>query len=375
MNIDKQRHLLEPQGVTSPGVDYGAIAMTAPMTVDEGASSAHMERTESFQKVFRRMSEGLAPAKPVSRRLSSAEDIISWREQSHTSFCGDCVLNLCVCLWMAISCCCAAVPAALWNLCCCFKICKCNYVNLDDVLDQMDTGDLVLFAGTRHLKWAQCSHWSHVGMVFIKREEDGSETKYLFEANHNDTYDGSCLVDLRKKIKKYKSGHTDVCWRALPKGTMTPQLRDKFDTAVLETFSSVPFDHDVMRGVKAIVDCCSCCGCCDTDEPDYGQTQMHAMFCSELIAAVYQTVGLMPRPPNGPPPCEFVPRDFAEDPGWNRERSVVKDMKFAQAQWFARKSRWCLLNDWCVCCPCGGCLYGEGGEKGRDCWEDYFDWF
>merc|ERR1711912_185457 len=106
---------------------------------------------------------------------------------------------------------------------------------------------------------------------------DGTETRHLFEANHNDTYDGSCLVDLRKKIIEYRDGHTDIAWRALPKSTLTPEIREKFDVAVLDTFSSVPFDHDMTRGAKAILDCCTGCEHDYDNETYHGKTEIHAM--------------------------------------------------------------------------------------------------
>merc|ERR1711871_1746070 len=108
----------------------------------------------------------------------------------------------------------------------------------------------------------------------------------------------------------YKHGRTDVAYRKLPRELLTPELREKFDVAVNETFKEVPFDHDLKRGFKAIFDCCPCCE--HSDETLHGESgKIHAMFCSELVAAVYQEVGLLGGPGNkdnkdGPPASEYV---------------------------------------------------------------------
>jgi hypothetical protein len=231
------------------------------------------------------------------------------------------------------------------------------------VLPEMDTGDVVIFSGTRFLRWMQASHWSHVGMVYNKIEPDGSSQKFLFEANYGSGFDGSCLVPLRHKIVDYKHGRTDVAYRRLPAGVLNAELRAKFKSAVETTFKDVSFDHSLARGANAIFDCCPCCE--HSDETLRGHDgKIHAMFCSELIASVYQDVGLLPGPLNegqkeGPPASEYVPRDFAEDPGCNVERSMLQHVGLGSLVWIARRDlSWCAQEEWCNCAedwPCCVC--------------------
>jgi len=262
---------------------------------------------------------------------------------------------------------CAAVPAFVWNCLCLYKL-KSYYVPYDSIEDKMDTGDVVLFAGNRILRWAQCSHWSHIGMVWVKTNEDGSKEKFIFEADYGvskgKAYDGSLMVPLKKKITEYKDGATDVAWRGLAKGTLTPELRAKIDAAV-EKYKDVPFDHSLKRGFNAICDCCMCCE--NDDEALHGDGgKIHAMFCSEILAAIYQDVGLLPIPPFGPPADEYVPRDFSEDPACNIERTLLNNINFDKLHWIERTNMsWCDSADWCKCCIC--CDEDRGCQRCGDC--------
>jgi len=259
----------------------------------------------------------------------------------------------------------AAVPSFLWNAVGLYRLSS-RYVSLSSIEDEMDSGDVLLFAGNRMLRWAQCSHWSHIGMVWVKHNEDGSKQRYVFEGNYGEGYDGSCLVDLEQKIRQYKGGATDVAWRPLPKGTLTPEVRAKIDGAI-EKFKDVPFDHDLRRGFRAIMDCCMCCE--SAQEALHGEGgKIHAMFCSELVAAVYQEAGLLLSPPNGPPASEYVPRDFSQDPACNIERSFLNNVQYGKLHWIERTNlSWCDQADWCVCCAYTCCHRTYGCNRCCHC--------
>eukprot|EP00658_Telonema_sp_P-2_P047868 TRINITY_DN36441_c0_g1_i1.p1 TRINITY_DN36441_c0_g1~~TRINITY_DN36441_c0_g1_i1.p1 ORF type:complete len:175 (-),score=33.63 TRINITY_DN36441_c0_g1_i1:68-592(-) len=104
---------------------------------------------------------------------------------------------------------------------------------------------------------------------------------------------------------------------------------------------------------NALCDCCSCCERASDREPgDLENDGKEAeMFCSELIVSVYQEAGILEQPPLGPPPSEYIPRDFAPTCNANVESSLL-DKMLGDLKWIERMDkRWCYSYDWPEC-PC-----------------------
>merc|ERR1711934_253396 len=256
------------------------------------------------------------------------------------------------------------------NMCCWSYNCcsKCCYHEFDALEPQMDTGDIFIFGGTRVLKYAQMSPFSHLGMVYVDTEGWVRDvlgqaypkgTKFIFEANYSGdgTYDGACFVPLKYKVVNYKKGRTDVVYRALGESAKKdPNWRKKMDDAV-KLLQNTPYDHNEARGLNAILDCCDCC---ERAADNLDENKEQAMFCSELIAAVYQKAGLLASPPEGPPHSEYVPRDFANHISANIESGLLEKLYESNPiYWIERlDKRWCWNFDWfpspivLLCCCC-----------------------
>eukprot|EP00656_Telonema_subtile_P033818 TRINITY_DN3775_c0_g1_i4.p1 TRINITY_DN3775_c0_g1~~TRINITY_DN3775_c0_g1_i4.p1 ORF type:complete len:344 (-),score=72.90 TRINITY_DN3775_c0_g1_i4:321-1352(-) len=289
---------------------------------------------------------------------------------------------------------------------CCwqYKLCSsCCYSDFDALEPEMDTGggrtahrsslvllagDVFVFGGTRILKYAQMSTFSHLGMVYVDREgwvrdTDGRAypkgTKFIFEANYSGDgkYDGACFVPLKYKVVNYKKGRTDVAYRPISKAVKSdPGYYDAMDRAV-KMLQHTPYDHDEARGLNAILDCCSCC----ERASDLEGQEEPAMFCSELIIAVYQIAGILAKPPDGPPHSEYVPRDFAKQCSANVESRLLEELFGGSDLKYIDRldKRWCWNFDWipsracllfCCCCnvdwPCcefRSCCCGGGAPE------------
>jgi len=211
-------------------------------------------------------------------------------------------------------------------------------------------------------------------MVYVDRngdvvDPDGHRrppgTKYIFEANYSGDgkglpkFDGACFVPLKMKVVNYKKGSTDVAYRKLGATVRDlPNILDRIDDAV-KYLDRTGYDHDQARGLNAILDCCSCCE--RAGEATDDEAFDHKMFCSELVAAVYQLAGLLPKPPEGPPHSEYVPRDFGHQCSANMEDQMLEKLfEGSSLQWIERADkRWCWSFDWyplpvvlCCCCCC-----------------------
>jgi len=315
-------------------------------------------------------------------KFRTAGDLDDWRTNKEWSGAGQgfcCACWYCFANFLAYwaSCCVCCFGTVIPNMACWqFNLCSsCCYNKFDDLEPDMQTGDVVLFGGTRMLKYAQMSVWSHIGMIYVDRtgdvvDHDGFRrppgTKYIFEANYSagengapPKFDGACFVPLKMKVVNYKKGSTDVAYRKMGAAARNlPDFLDRIDEAVMQ-LDRTGYDHDQARGLNAILDCCSCCERAGeaTDDEEFS----HKMFCSELIAAVYQLAGILPKPPNGPPHSEYVPRDFGHQCSANMENQMLEELfEGSSLQWIERADqRWCWSFDWyplpvvlCCCCCC-----------------------
>jgi len=211
-----------------------------------------------------------------------------------------------------ISCCfCHVVP----NWCFAFKRGRTDY---DDIEGELKSGDLMLFCGSAQFRALGTSYWSHAGVVFRDHygEQGPPGLLYIFEANTGRPGWGHSDLRLcREKILTYKDGTVDVAWRPLV--GVSDQQRERIGAAVARHRGAL-YDHSLARMVLGALDCCPCL----EEADDAGRVEM---FCSQIVAAVWQDMGVLPGPPEGPPSGEYLPRDFDTVPGFNVEHELCDE--------------------------------------------------
>ncbi len=177
------------------------------------------------------------------------------------------------------------------------------------MLQELKTGDIVLFAGksgtAESIKWVTLSRWSHVGLVLRLPQY---EYPCLWEATTDATIacldTGLCragvqLVSLEARLREHDG---DVACRRLDQvldGEALEQL-----AALRQRMRGRAYESDVFELMGAAY-----------DGPFGEQAENLAeLFCSELVAAAYQALGLIGR--DGKASNEYVPADFSER--WER---------------------------------------------------------
>ncbi|WP_165797388.1 YiiX/YebB-like N1pC/P60 family cysteine hydrolase [Solimonas fluminis] len=177
------------------------------------------------------------------------------------------------------------------------------------MLHRLKTGDIVLFAGksgtAESIKWVTLSRWSHVGLV-LRLPQYGYPC--LWEATTDATITcldtGLCrpgvqLVPLEARLQEHDG---DVACRS---------LEHELDEGALEQLLAL---RQQMRGRAYESNVLELMGAA-YDGPFGEQLENLAeLFCSELVAAAYQALGLIGR--DGKASNEYVPADFSER--WER---------------------------------------------------------
>lgn len=224
------------------------------------------------------------------------------------------IMNLmwCCCGYVLPNCFCAwRWPCCQAPYCCCGR----SYWDFSEIEPKIKTGDIFLFCGTNSTRVGGQSHWSHIGVAL--RDDDGdigpTGLLYVFEANFGRPGWNHCdLRLLEEKIETYKGGATDCGWRPLLAG---PEKKAALTKAILH-HCGAKYDHNLQHMFMAAVDCCSCFDVGTTDHK-------REMFCSQAVAQVLQDAEVLPGPPDGPPACEYLPRDFGIMPGCNTESGLA----------------------------------------------------
>lgn len=174
---------------------------------------------------------------------------------------------------------------------------------------RLKTGDIVLFAGksgtAESIKWVTLSRWSHVGLVLRLPQYD---YPCLWEATTDATLacletgrrrPGVQLVSLEARLQEHDG---DVACRRLElelEGSALEQL-----ASLRQRLRGRAYESNVLELMGAAY-----------DGPFGEQVEnLVELFCSELVAAAYQAIGLIGA--GGKASNEYVPADFSER--WER---------------------------------------------------------
>src|SRR5262245_52461 len=179
-----------------------------------------------------------------------------------------------------------------------------NRYRYDELLPLLDTGDIVLCAGksrfSRAIRRATRGKWSHAALVL--RPVPGGEV-YLWEGNATadmvDLDTGEMAPGPRRVVfldwlRKYND---ETAVRRLLVGR-TPAMLGAL-AAFREEMRGRPYERRRLELARSVLE-----GPLGTNR----QEDLSSVFCSELVAASYQRMGLLPaRPPSN----EYTPKDFS----------------------------------------------------------------
>jgi len=162
---------------------------------------------------------------------------------------------------------------------------------IEKFLNTLDSGDIVLFdnksKSAKFLKLMQGTHFDHVGLVV--RDMFTGRTLVL-EAVLPEV----CLFELHQRVASAKVHQIAV--RRLLGIERDTLFRQKLQMFTKETVGK-PYEQHRGEMVKACFPGCS---------NDVGDDS--SLFCSELVAAAYQAVGLLPASPAA---SNYLPADFS----------------------------------------------------------------
>eukprot|EP00008_Paramoeba_atlantica_P010375 CAMPEP_0201498448 /NCGR_PEP_ID=MMETSP0151_2-20130828/71151_1 /ASSEMBLY_ACC=CAM_ASM_000257 /TAXON_ID=200890 /ORGANISM="Paramoeba atlantica, Strain 621/1 / CCAP 1560/9" /LENGTH=179 /DNA_ID=CAMNT_0047890015 /DNA_START=25 /DNA_END=560 /DNA_ORIENTATION=+ len=145
---------------------------------------------------------------------------------------------------------------------------------------RMSVGDILLVSSsaflTHGVKLATSSKWDHVAMIcFEPGKKKRVESLRLFEA----TMEGVELYDLEQALSVYKETSKMAVRRLMV--VKTKEFHNRLDKFVSEVRGR-PYKQDYWQLVRAVH---------QANEQD----DLSSLFCSQLIAAAYQALGLIPR--------------------------------------------------------------------------------
>lgn len=189
----------------------------------------------------------------------------------------------------------------------------------EELRDSLGTGDIVLFSGrgaiSAAIKVGSQSRWSHVGMIV---RDDLLDMVLLWESttlvNVPDVVDdlpvkGVQVVSFSRRVEAYDG---DMAVRRL-QGVRTPAMIDGFRRA-REEFHRKPYEQRLIALALAAL-------------PGTVPSDLSSLFCSEVVWATYQHMGLIP---SGTNPGEVVPADFSVE-RMGRRMSVDRHLDRAYA--------------------------------------------
>lgn len=186
----------------------------------------------------------------------------------------------------------------------------------DDTRGDLKTGDIVLFSGngaiSTIIKYASRSPWSHVGMVVLAGDMvllwESTTLSNLRDAESGQCVQGVQLVGLRERL----AGYDGAAGLRRLNGNLSG--RELHDLAGLRSeLAGRAYEENRLELLGAIASW-------DNEE------DLSSLFCSELVAAAYQHMGLLTR---ALPSNEYTPRDFAGDLALEEGYSLGETMELS----------------------------------------------
>lgn len=169
--------------------------------------------------------------------------------------------------------------------------------NLSHVFDNAENGDIILMSGgtpgEKTCKFCTRSIFSHVGILFWEKHPVTKEDiLYIFDCDLGQGMkDGVRVMPLLDKLHRYKG----MRFGALIKLQGKRPTRDDF-VRLIPQYISTDFDHKIATWWFASI------------SPLHKLVKNpKKMFCSELVASIYQDLGIVKKDRN---PSFYSPRNF-----------------------------------------------------------------
>ncbi len=181
-----------------------------------------------------------------------------------------------------------------------------NWLNYEDVLNEVENGDLILLAGdTRGEKLCRKfpgSIFSHLGFTFREtKRETGEDAVYVWDCDIGQGYrEGVRMSLLDNKIRRYKGFRIGALKKLKVRSDRKrPKTQDIVD--LYQKYKDLDFDHIIATWFLA----------------DYPKLYKLAkdpkkVFCGEMVAEVLQELGVMKK---DRVPAWYVPGDFHRPEG------------------------------------------------------------
>lgn len=178
----------------------------------------------------------------------------------------------------------------------------------DSIRGSLKTGDIVIFSGksavSNFIKLFSGGKWSHVGMVLrLKQFGDAvllwesSTLSNIVDVETQTATKGVQLVPMSQRVANYDG---DVAVRPLNKAVTAKMLHALAECR--KALSRKPYEAGEVELLKAAYD--------GIGGKSSGE-DLSSLFCSELVAEAYQSMGLLPEYPKGLPSNEYTPLDFS----------------------------------------------------------------
>lgn len=185
----------------------------------------------------------------------------------------------------------------------------------ENIRPDIQTGDLILFSGNGPIafgiKLITRSKWSHVGMAFKMPEYDfvaiweSTSLSNIHDIESGMHVNGVQMSPLRDRIRNYNG---DIAIRHLSDFTCDLDKLKRFRSSV----RGRPYEKDLFELFSAALPY----PFSNNDE------DISSLFCSELVAETYQTLGLLDEQK---PSNEYTPSDFAQDANLHLSEGTLSD--------------------------------------------------
>ena len=179
-------------------------------------------------------------------------------------------------------------------------------VNYQDIRNSLKTGDVVLYSGrslfSMAIRLSTKSNWSHCGMVIRLEEYDfvavweSTLLTGIKDLETNTHKRGVQLMPLSDRVNKYRG---DIAIRSLEDVTLNKEDIIKL-MQLRKELARRDYESNAFEMLKAAYD-----GDLGANTED-----LSAIFCSELLAEAYQSIGLLDEKT---PSNEYTPADFSDD--------------------------------------------------------------